>query len=678
MTIRLFALMGLLLVLAGVMIAFLWVQTWIVPVAETDPWDQQIRLFPTMFAIWVPAIYLFFTSIWYYLSRKAADTRGQKFLQYDLSSYFALLVFFLCQLLQQEFASPISVLKLVILFIFVVKCFLLFRLLYTIPELIHPWLLMVLSVGLYLLSLPFIHLSPASSIVTFLRSEILLHTGILAIKSLCISGMMIEMFRLSSAMTKSTQSAFFSWVIVSFSFPILNFPQLLFILAGLLIIFVLRLIVSRLDTRELIAGLLEPTSMAIGIKLLLVTAIIGASGLVFWSNARPGFEFQHTKFWEASIGTLFNGQSGLFSYAPMYWLSLFGIIYLLFFRGWNGILLIVTGGVLYIGYHLINYGMLGKIIGRDNSIPFLPFFGVFIAIAHHRFGKMLLFRIWGSILLLITCGITVALLLFVPELSSLSGKFSQAQQMLMSVTDRDFSGLFPSMPYKLLTPAFFIWIGGISLFALFCCYCRTRSFVLGRVTGCQPHNTNQSPQDVSFFPKILLFALLVGAASFLYADSVRNIPLQDDIRLSANTPQYTLYLDTETHPHRLTKGLIITSRLTNCVTIPHNTPLLHVTSFRVDQQFETFTIKAGRDTSEEMLHHPSIYPSMSHGRAALYYSRPLAAEDGTPYEAHEYYTKFRFNKPEQLQKITFKILTAKDLELPPGVTIRIGNVFLLE
>jgi hypothetical protein len=667
------------LLLTALTISFLWIQTDLRETTSVDLWGSQIRIFPTVFAVWLPAIYLFFTVMWAYVVQQLPSDRGRRFFAYDLYSYSAIFLFFLFQVINKELTLPVISLKVLVLIILGLKSSMLFHTLYMHPETIRHWLLFAMSFGIYALSFPFLHIRPDMPFTDIFQSPSLFHIGVLAAKSIGLSVMMLEMFRLSFDMTKSLKSAFLSWLIVSFTFPVLNFPGILRILGSLLIIFVLRLIITRLDTRELITGLLEPTSLTIVLKLMLVLFIIGAGGLVFWSNVRPGFEFHTSRAYETAIGTLLNGQFGLFSYAPAYWLSFFGLIYLLFFRVWNGIVLIVTGSLFYVGYHFINYGILEKITGQYDSFSFLPFLGVFMAIAHHRFGKFLLFQLWKRFLLLVTFVMSALLLILFPGLSSIFGKISEIQHAIAIVTGRDFSGLFPSMSFQVFSIPAFFWTCGISIFALFCCYFRTRSFSLSPISRNNMIRGQQFRHEFLGVSTLLLLVLLSGAGSF--ASSKTLSPLLFDRSLHLSTDDTQNIFEIEVPPQQslvLSKGIIVISSLTNSVTIPHKTPVMSMTVFGKEQGFETFTLKTGRDTAEENLDLPYIAQNNGHGRASIYHSRPMKADDGMLFEAYDYYTRFLFSRPVHAQKITVKLLTAKDLKLPPGIRVHIKEIFLLE
>jgi hypothetical protein len=645
---------------------------------ETDLGDGQIRFFPSIVTIWIPGLYLFFTSLWTYLERKLPNSGLRYFWKLDLYSYAAILLVLLLQVSWKEIGVSTEWFRVGVLIILVGKCLILLRALYAFPQLIQPLLLVVLSVGLYWLSIPLSHLSLHIPIPALFQRPVLLHVGVLAVKAICLSLMTREMFRLSTEMTHSVQSAFFGWLLVSFTFPVLGFPKIFSILAGLLLVFILRLIVSRLDTRELMLGLLEPTSITIAAKFLFVLAIVGTGGLVFWSNVSPGSGLQGMRALEVAVETLFDAQIGLFSYAPIYWLAIFGIVYLVFFRDWDGVLLVVTGGVLYSVYHLALYGMLGKVTSQYASVPFLSFFGVFIAIAHHRFRKVALFRLCIRMFVIATVGITALLLLVSPELPSIMGKFSEIQRILMTSLGKDLSTVFPSVKFRPFSLSFFLWAVGITGLALICCHIRTRT---SSPVFLKVHNVWKKyfpGQEVRFYPLLVMAFLLLGTLGLTIGSSMYHVPLKQAIHLTAPVPQHSIPLTNSPLSRLNSTGMRIVSYVTNGPHIPHRTPLVSVMIAGEGQHFETFTIKAGRDTAEERLEYWSVKDKIAHNRAAIYRSRLVDVGDGIPFAAREYYTTLLFHKPLNVQKITVKLLTAKDVNFSLNVGVHIKEMSLLE
>ena len=675
MTFRLFSLTCLLLILVSLLISFLWVQTVLPGAATLDPWGQQIRLIPTVFSIWLPAIFFFFTSVWLYLAPKLPNAYEKHFLRYDFYSYFSIIAFFWLQIIQKELLFPIATFKTLILGILVVKAFLLFRALYHQPQLIQPALLFVLTLGLYLLSMPFLQLSPEFELSVLLHHSVLGQIGIISLKAIALSAMMLESFRLSVAMTKSVKSAFFSWLAIAFSFPVMIFPKLNVILAGLFLIFVLRMLLSRVDTHELIRGLLEPARLAIALKLAIVIALLGAAGLIFWSNVKPGFGIQVERAYEAGIGSLFNGQYGLLSYSPMYWLAFCGILYFLYFKAWEGIVLISTGGILYVVYHFISYGMFAKIPLQYDCIPFIPFLGVFLATAHQRFGKNPIFRTCVRLLLFSTLIVSSILLLAFPENSTIPGKLSQWQHLLFTLSGRDISILLPSLPFNLFPIASVLTLGLISLFTLGSCYLRTHPFTRAKL---RRTHRGKTERGATLIPAVLLLILLGTTVFFHCAPRLHPLQQGKDIQLSQTDEQLVIPVSSATEGSRRYRGILLVSNLRNSVAIPHRTPIANVTVSETQQQFESFVMKAGRDTSEEVLDSPYITPSIEHGRAAVFRSQLQRSDDGTPFEAHEYYSRYMFSKARKLEQISVKLLDAEDLELPPGIQLHIKEIFLLD
>ena len=665
--------------MVSALISFLWVQTVLPGAAELDPWGQQLRFIPTIFSLWLPGIFLFFSSIWLYLSPQLPNAYEKNFLKFDFYSYFSILLFFWLQIIQKELQFPIETLKALIWGILVFKAFLLFRALYQQPHLIQNRLLFVISLGLYLLSMPFLHLSPELRLSELLQRIAILQIGIIFLKSLALSAMMLESFRLSVTMTKSVKSAFFSWLVIAFSFPVISFPKLNIILAGLLLIFILRLLISRVDTRELIRGLLEPASLAIALKFAIVAALLGTAGLIFWSNVRPGFNIQVTRAYEAALGSLFNGQYGLVSYSPIYWLALCGILYFLYFKIWDGIMLISISGILYIIYHFISYGMFAKIPLHDDCVPFIPFLGIFIATAHHRFGRRPIFRTGVRLLLFATLSSSSILLLAFPQYITILGKFSQWQHLLFTLSGRDISALLSSLPFKRSSFAFFLSLATISLLTLVSCYLRTHPFIRASLRKARGKKSHCSDRRAPFIPAVLLIVLLASMAFLRYAPRLHPLPLRDDIQLSQPGKQLVIPIETAaSEKTRHYRGILLVSNLRNSEDIPHKTPLANMTVSETQHRFESFVLKAGEDTSEEVLDSPHIAPHIEHGRAAVYSSHIQYSDDGKAFESHEYYSKFLFDKARSIKEISFKLLDLEDLNLPPGIQLNIKGIFLLE
>ena len=679
MTIRFFILAGVVLLFVGIGFAFLCGQVGLFTFPEYSPWDSQILLFPTVLAIWIPGIYLFFTGIWVYLKQTLPnEERLKNFFQLDVYSYAAILPCFLALISWREFNPPMVFLYIFVLVIIIFKSLILLRTLYEFPQLIRPLILVILSMGIYLLSIPFIHLSLSIPIQELFQYGVFLHLGIIAVKSLCFTVMNLEMFRLSVEMTKSMQSAFFSWLVVSFTFPVLGFPKISSILAGLLVVFILRMFISRVDTKELMVGLLEPASITIAIKLLIVLTMILSAGFIFWSNVKPGTGIQTTKAFEAAIRTMFDGQFGLLGYAPVYWLAGFGVIYLLFFQVWNGILLIVIGTIFFSCYHLAFHGMLGKGIGQHDIVLFLPFLGVFVAVAHSRFSKIILFRVGARFLVSLTVGITSLLMVLAPNVPSFSSKFAEIQTHLMNSVGRDLTFIFPSTSFRPVALNLLYWISSVVILALICCFIRTRSFhpLSKRI---RTHFEKYFYfQQLTFYPSLVLLFLTIGMGFFTYAHKTHLIPLEQQISLSKSSQQYTLSLAGKPLSSLQTRGLLIMSHLTDGADIPHKMPLIHVTCSDNNQRFETFAIKAGKDTAEESLEMKNVQQERAHEKSTIYRTRLITTPDGQTIEGHDYYTRLLFSKPMNIQKISMKFFLAQDKTIPSDATFQLKGISLIE
>lgn len=97
MTLRVLALAWMLLLLVGVTIAMLWAQTGMAPLPDASPWDPEVALLPTVSAVWLPAVYGFFSALWCYLCQKDPAAFRNSALG-DVMSYFAIFPFFAIQI----------------------------------------------------------------------------------------------------------------------------------------------------------------------------------------------------------------------------------------------------------------------------------------------------------------------------------------------------------------------------------------------------------------------------------------------------------------------------------------------------------------------------------------------------------------------------------------------------
>ena len=680
MTLRAFLLTLLTIVWIGVAIAFLWVQVGLPTGGTESPWNSPIILFPSVYALWLPLIYLFFTSVWMLLVRKEASLTAHFFLRLDGYSYAFALLFFLVLAAWRESAAPALWLRGVILLLLLFKSVVLFRLLYHRPARIQPALLVLLGVGLHLLLFPFTYQKLALSLADVWQPPQLMQLATIAVKSGALSLMALEMFRLGVALTKSVRSAFFSWIAVLFTFPVLGFPKISYILAGLLLIFILRLIFSRLNTRELMLGLLTPTNIMILLKLAAILALLTVAGLIFWGNVKPGFEIQGGRALQAAIGTLCDGQFGLVSYAPLYWGAFFGGAYLLFFMVWDGVSLIMIGGTLYLGYHLAVYGMLGQSLEPGDIVPFLPLLGVFMAVAHARFGKMTLFRVGVRLAAIVTVAVTAALILLYPEIPSVPAKIAELQQAVTQALGCDLTYLAPSMVFRPFSASFWGWLSLMTMCALLFCNNRTRSgslFARKMQRRLEPYFHFR---ELSFAPFLLMLFLLSGAWLMQAGDVRRLLPLTPPVALSQSREQAEILLDTPDLPHGPLrgKGLLIVSNLTGSIKTPDKAPIANVIILAQDQHFESFTLKAGKDTADERFEQAAVAEQIAHGRAAIYHSWHIAAEAAPAFLAHTYYTQLWFSKPLDVQKITFRFLGVNHTSLPPEMTFQLKELALIQ
>jgi len=675
MTLQALGLRWLFLLMMAGLTSFLWGQTGMIRLPDLDAWDTQVRFFTTICAIWLPIIYGFFSAVWWWLLRhepspQRSGARG------DLLTYLGFIPFFGIMMFPALFSSQQVAINILIFLLLLIKTL---HLLQKIGSSSHPistWVLLAISTALHLFSIPFHQLSPTLPLGELLNIPVLMHVAILTLKAIVQALMVVEVYRLSLTMVCSRRGAVFAYGWATCSFPLLSSPQISYLLAGLLFIFVLRLIISRLDTRELIRGLLEPTSMMIGVKFAIFLAIIVSAALIYWSNVRPGFNIHEERAYDIAIATLFDGQSGLLAQSPIFWLSLCGAVYLCYFSVWDGVLLLIAGGGLYGTYHLANYGILGKTVAPHSSVPFLPFFAVLLAIAHHRFERFRLFRLGVVLLGLLTCMHTGILLVLYPDMFTVAGKFGEWQRWLMGLSRQDISYYFLSLGFQRNSFALWSSVAALLLLTGIGCYCRTKSFTAFR--GKQTHRLSQFMLFGNLFP--LCVFVVIGSVTLVLNISPRFyvVPLKEPLEFTKESPHQELSLSASSLSNIKSRGLIVVSTLTNSVTLPQQKRLLNVTIQTTDQHFETFTLKAGKDTAELVADHPYLKSSLAHDRAAIFRSWQLKTEDGLTYEGHDYYTVLRLPYPMTLQEMKLKVFSTKEVELPPGVRIHIKQMFLLE
>lgn len=672
MSIQRVSLILITVLILGVTLALVWVQTGLPSGISASPWDFPVHLFGSLYALWIPLTYLFFSSIWCSLLHQFAGDDIRRYAALDCYSYMAIVAFLLLQIAWSDLGEPTTWFRGSLLLILLVKSLFLVRAIYLSPRLLHPVLLLILGIGEHLLLVPFTSPSLVASLPNLFRQEHATQLAIIASKAVGLNLMTLEMFRLGRFLTKSRQSAFFCWLAVTLTFPVLGLPKMSHILAGLLIIFILRLIFSRLNTRELMIGLLTPTNVMILLKLLVVVVLFLAAGGVFWSNVNPGFGFHGVNALRAITGMVFDGQFGLVCCAPVYWLAGFGVAYLLFFMVWDGVLLVITGAILYLGYHFVAYGVLDRVIEPSASIPFLPVLGVFVAVAHKRFRRMALFRFGMRFLIVLTIGVTCCLLLFYPEFSSVHVKMAEIQRAVVSSLGRDVTVIFPSFVFRPFSISFFLWLGTFLVLALVLCNARTRTGWGMMIRIKHPLRLPAIVPEIPLAPCLVCALLLLGLLVVQFSGRRHELPPQQPVHLSRTGNREEIQLS---KPLR-SQAIVLVSSMTESVEVPHDAPVANVTVFGEGQRFEFFTLKPGRDTSEAWLEHPDIKTRIAHSRATVYRSWNLEADDGTLVTAHDYYTKFSFLRPLWVQKITFKFLDPTPEEKASTVTVQIKEVYL--
>jgi hypothetical protein len=311
---------------------------------------------------------------------------------------------------------------------------------------------------------------------------------------------------------------------------------------------------------------------------------------------------------------------------------------------------------------------------QSDSVPLIPILGVFIAVAHSRFGKMVLFRCGIRLAVVITFGITSILILLYPDIPSVMIKIPEIQRAVMTAFGKDIMYIAPSMIFQVFPASFFLWTGGIIVFALFFCNRRTRSVSLyiRKVTNILAQYIHF--REFSFSPCLILIFLLGGSLIIHHADKMLLLPIDKPVHLSRFQEQKEIL----TNKPLPSKGLFIVSNMTASATVPHKTPVANVIILGQDQRFESFTMKIGKDTSEEALEKPEIKHTIAHGKSAVYRSWNVEAEDGGSFAAHDYYTKFLFSRPLNVQKITLKFLNAESEGISSAVALHIKEIALIQ
>ncbi len=676
---RWFVLLTLLLGLFGLTFSFLWAQTGMPSARAFAPWSHDIQFFPSFFPVWIALLFLFFSIVWTVLDVRLMPESEpfRSFLTADSLSYLLLFLFVWLPCLWTELETPSLWFRAAMLGIFLFKLLLIFRALYLFPETLKPGVLVALSVGIFLLSYPLLHLSFSLQLSDLLHQARIVEFGVIGVKSIALSVMMLEMYRLSLFMTNSPKSALLSWIFVSFSFPLPGFPAISSILAGWLLIFILRMTISRINTRELAVGLLDPASITIGIKFFLIAGIIGFAGFIYWSNVKPGFEIHRMRALESAAKTMLDAQFGLLSYAPVYWLALFGITYLFYFRVWNGVLLIIIGAFFSAAYHLTVYGILERIPQFSDIVPFLAFFGVCMAVAHHRFAKFVIFRIVARVLMIATVAITVMLLLFYPDFRTIATRYSEIHRVVMTSLHRDVSHLFPSISFHPFPVTLFVLSGVMLLVAFTCSQIRTRP-VYQHVQRLHDRIEGRFQiQKLLLYPFLLGGFLLSGVAAITSGDSYTPLRLAEPVLLNVQNVKYTLNLEKASIAQQEWTGILLVSSLTNSTKIPHRTPLATVIVNEQQGHFETFTLRAGRDTAERVLEEERVRKATPHQRAAIYHSERLQTPEGHSFAAHEYYTRLNFKHPLKLKNLSIKLLSSKDTSFPSNSQLQVKKILLL-
>jgi hypothetical protein len=656
----------------GLMFAWLWIQAGLPAPGQISPWNPEITLYPSIYAVWLPALYLFFSGVWLYLLWKFPDNpRLRAYWRYDCLSYLAVLLVFTGQIAWPALGAPHIWVRGALLLLLCVKSAGMFRMLYQEAYLLRPTMVGVIGAGIHLLLLPFQYQAFEFPLGALLQQHELLNLAILVVKIIGLNVMTVEMFRLASLFARSPQSAMLSWFAVTFTFPVLGYPKISHILASLFLIFLLRLIFSRLDTRELMLGLLRGANIMILLKLAAVLTLLAAASFIFWSNVKPGLGLHGSRALHAAVLALFDFQGGLFCYTPLYWLALFGMVYAVFFQVWDGVLLLLTGGLAYSGYHLLAYGILDRVIDPTVTVPFLPILGVFMAIAHARFGKMRIFRFLLRLATLLTVSLTFMLVLLFPEFHQIQVKFAAIQRALLRSSGVNLADVLPSTAFQPMSVNTLAWVGAGLLLACGLCVARTKH---GYGMLSRTRRQSAARSEATFAPFVVLACVLIGAGGASARRTHSEVPLPAPLVLSRRESEHTVLLDAPQPARRLR----IVGSLSAGATVPHDARLVKITVFGSNQSFETLTLRAGRDLADAFFEHPDIRPVIAHGRAALHRSWLLTADTATAFAAHDYYTELTLPRRLMVQKIVIKFADPETAEPLASPTVTLTALTLID
>lgn len=658
--------------LMGLLFALLWVQAGLPAPGASAAWAAHVDFFPSVYAAWLPALYLFFFMAWWYLLRHLPDNRHVRaYWRYDGLSYGAVVGVYLVQISWQKLGQPHIWLRGVLLALLVVKSAGVLRALYQAECPVRPAALGAIGVGIHALLIPFHDPILSRSLPMLLQPQELTRLAILALKILGLNLMALEMFRLSKLLSRSARSAMVSWWVVLFTFPVLGYPKSSHIVGGLLLIFILRLIFSRLDTRELMVGLVQGRNMMILLKALVVLALMLGAGMIFWSNVKPGFGLHGVRAAQAALLTLFDAQGGLFCYTPLYWLTLFGMVYVVFFRIWDGVLLLLTCAAAYGGYHVLAYGILDRVIDPTVAVPFLPIFGVFLAIAHARFGRMRLFRYLLRLGTVITVAGTLLFLLLLPSFQHIQSIFSEMQRLVRASSGLDLAAWLPATVFRPLSLKTTLWLGlAVGAAVMFCLtrtgYWRAMFGSNGRRPGVW--------SDMTFAPVVVLTCLTLGMGGAALRRPAHDVPLPDALAISRHEPKQQIELEQPVTARRLR----VVGYVSAGAAWPHHARIARITVFGQGQRFKNFDLRMGEDLADTFFEHPDIRPIIAHGRAALYRSWPLDVGDGRTFTAHTYYTELVMPRQLKVERIVITLTESPAPEMTADTTMTIQALTLLE
>lgn len=527
-------------------------------------------------------------------------------------------------------------------------------------------LLFALNIGFYVLL----------ATITQTASNPFSSSGEFFIKIFLVALLTTGTFLLSLEFSGSQTSAFLTWFMITFNLPLIQIPSRiapLFIGSG--VAWGLYLLWRLPDLKKLrIFGRLNQVSMeswAIGAALILVL-----SGLVFKSRI-PNPVFHLSYFVEGLFGLFLDRQLGLFSYAPLYVLTFLGWGMLLQ-EGLSKKFLILVPGVLIYGIIcLIRYGFLVRPFSPEDIIPLLPVLGSLLALFLERIwvgskleqASIFFLRSFFLFLLLINMAVMGWIVVKEPHISSLIGKLRNFHISLTESPGREILFFYPNLASNFSWLSWGSWILALGILTFW-------GYQI-KVPGSGVWDPEPGTRTPDLIIKSLAFAgilLLMGILLFQLAPRYYFVSGKYPFYVSINKPTHEIALDAGSVP--LSKSIILVSSLANSVGFPHGRAAAILTLVDNHNEEHSFSILAGKHTSEWAFENPEIQRFLFHRQAIIYDSWMTRIRKGPRFEAHRYYAQFDFKKPLVIKKIDLRFTSPAGFKLSRSL-LRVEKLVLL-